>query len=107
MGLLNALDKLGLKLSFCKPIEQHQSNTVNDPSLNFVNVIQDITPPKPIKLSIAQKMMADGKEDDLMEMVVDICQKASQSADILILEGLVPQENSPFIHRINVFDPLQ
>ncbi|WP_111978463.1 phosphate acetyltransferase [Algibacillus agarilyticus] len=101
LGLLNGLDKLGLKLGFCKPIEQHQDNTQADPSLNFVQVIQNIQPPQPLTLALAQKMMAEGKEDDLMELIVDICQRAAKGADVLILEGLVPQENSPFIHRIN------
>jgi len=102
LGLVRALDQLGIRVAFCKPIAQHGGLAQQiDPSLLFVNAMQGLTPPDPIPLEKAQRMLANGEIEQLMEEVVTICEESAKDADVLIIEGLVPQKNLPFIVRIN------
>ncbi|WP_370979872.1 phosphate acetyltransferase [Agaribacterium sp. ZY112] len=102
LGLVRALDQVGLKVGFCKPIAQHADNPdVLDPSLLFLNETQQMDIPTPILLSEAQQRMAGNEMEDLMEDVVQLCQNTAKDVDVLVVEGLVPQDNAPFIARIN------
>lgn len=107
LGLVRALDQAGLKVSFAKPVAQYDDElndsdpSAVDPSVSFLKTIYDIDIPKPISLADAQEAIAQGDIDDLMEQVVDLCKQCAQDADVLIVEGLVIKDNSPFIARIN------
>ncbi|WP_239923532.1 phosphate acetyltransferase [Agaribacterium haliotis] len=102
LGLVRALDQVGLKVGFCKPIAQHADNPeVLDPSLLFLNETQQLDIPDPILLSEAQQRMAHNEMEELMEDVVQLCQQTAKDVDVLVVEGLVPQDNAPFIARIN------
>ena len=102
LGLVRALDQVGLRVAFCKPIAQHAGKSdVMDPSLLFLNETQELSPPEPILLSEAQQRLANGEIEQLMEDVVNLCSQTAQDADILVVEGLVPQDDAPFINRIN------
>lgn len=102
LGLVRALDRLGLSVAFCKPIAQHSgTSSQQDPSLSFLKQIHGMEPPEPISLETAQRMLANGDVEQLMEEVVNLCELSSQQADILIIEGLVPQPKAPFTVRLN------
>ncbi|WP_017444956.1 phosphate acetyltransferase [Gayadomonas joobiniege] len=102
LGLVRALDRLGLSVAFCKPIAQHSGeSTQQDPSLSFLKTTHGMEPPEPISLETAQRMLANGDVEQLMEEVVNLCEQSSQQADILIIEGLVPQPKAPFTVRLN------
>lgn len=102
LGLVRALDQVGLRVAFCKPIAQHAGKPdVMDPSLLFLSETQQLTPPQPILLSEAQQRLANGEIEQLMEDVVNLCSQTAQDADVLVVEGLVLQDDAQFINRIN------
>ncbi len=102
LGLVRALDREGLRVGFCKPIAQHANEqSVSEPSLSFLKKTYDIVPPEPISLSYTQDKVAQGNIDQLMEDVVDVCKRAAEGVDILVIEGLVRKDAAPFFSRIN------
>ena len=102
LGLVHALDQAGLKVGFAKPVAQYNDDSNGcDPSISFLKTIYNIETPKPISLADAQEAIAQGDIDHLMERVVDLCRKCAQEADVLVVEGLVIKDNSPFVARIN------
>ncbi|EWH10658.1 phosphate acetyltransferase [Catenovulum agarivorans DS-2] len=102
LGLFHALDKQGIKVAFCKPIAQGNDTAKGvEPSVSFIRQIKKLPVPEPITLQQSVQLMAQGKSDDLMELVVDKVNQAGEDADVIIIEGLVPQDDSPFIHKIN------
>lgn len=103
LGLVRAMDQQGLNVGFCKPIAQHSgAPTEQDPSLLFAGHILGSTPERPLSLDYAQGKLAAGEIEQLLEDVIGLCQRSGQEVDILVVEGLVPQANSPFIQRLNI-----
>lgn len=98
MGLVRALDQLGIRVGYFKPISQSYMSA-SDPSLNnpFLSPISH----QPIALLHAQKMLAQGKTDQLMEEVLENWQQHDTQADVVIVEGLVPQLNEEYIDPLN------
>ncbi|WP_331350934.1 phosphate acetyltransferase [Cellvibrio sp. UBA7671] len=103
LGLVRAMDQQGLNVGFCKPIAQHSGTTTEqDPSLLFAGHILGRIPEQPLNLDYAQSRLATGEVEQLLEDVVSLCQRCGEGVDILVVEGLVPQANSPFIQRLNI-----
>lgn len=102
LGLVRGLDQEGLKVGFVKPVAQYaDKNSCEDPSVSFIKAISNTNIPTPIILADAQEQLAQGDSDQLMEKVVDLCQQVAKDVDVLVVEGLVNQDNSPFIATIN------
>ena len=102
LGLVRALEQLGVRVAFCKPIAQ-QFGIEKGPerSTHLVNVTLGLHPAKPIKLSYAQQQLALGQADRLMEDVIQMSQTSGEEADILIVEGLVPVADENYIAELN------
>ena len=89
LGLLRALDQIGVKVGFFKPITQITLGRP-DHSVHFANSISHIESPKPISLKTAQDYMTRGDKDLLMEEIVENFHKVKKLYDIIIIEGIVP-----------------
>ncbi len=102
VGLLRALDEQGLKVTFVKPIAQmHKYDEGPERSTSIVHSMTDLDPPQPLSLKYAQKLIGNGKLSRLMEEVVGMTEQTAEGYDVVIIEGLVP-ENEPFIAKLNV-----
>lgn len=102
VGLVRAFDQAGTRVAFCKPIAQHAENEQDqDPSLLFADVLLKTHSKKSIPIKKARQALINGELDDLMEDVVKLCHSAASEADVVIVEGLVPQDNMPFIVKLN------
>ena len=102
LGLVRALEQLGVRVAFCKPIAQ-QFGLEKGPerSTQLVNLTLGLHPAKPIQLSYAQQQLALGQADRLMEDVIQMSQTSGEEADILIVEGLVPVAEENYIAELN------
>ena len=101
LGLVRALDNLGIKVSFCKPIAQGVAGSDQEQSTYIIKEIVGLNPAKPVPLEQAQRMLATGQDDDLMEQVISIYQDSAGDADVVIVEGLVPLENEDYVPKLN------
>ena len=102
LGLVRALEQLGVRVAFSKPIAQ-QFEASNEPerSTHLVKATLGLQPAKPIKLSHAQQQLALGQTDRLMEEIISIAQSSGDEADVLIVEGLVPVADENYIAELN------
>lgn len=102
LGLVRALEQLGVRVAFSKPIAQ-QSDLDNGPerSTHLINATLGLTPAKPVTLTYAQQQLALGQTDKLMEEIISITQTSGEEADILIVEGLVPVVDENYIAELN------
>ena len=96
LGLWKQLKKTGAKAVFFKPIADNNSPQ-NDASTRLAGLTG-----APIKLDYAQKMASQGMMDNLMEEVVATFEKLATDADVMIVEGITPDSNEPFLFEINV-----
>ncbi len=99
LGIIRALDQLGLKVAICKPIanvnNQHRS-------MAMIQLACGIEPPTPISLKHAQEMVSEGKMDRLMEDIVAMHHSIAQQADVVLVEGIDPDNNEPYTSKLNV-----
>lgn len=102
LGLVRALDKLGLRVKFFKPIAQlHVTDKGPERSTKLIQRIMDHEPPVPICSSRVEDLLGDNKGDELMEEIVALFGDASEGAEVMVVEGLVPTRNMPYANRLN------
>ncbi|GAA3586229.1 phosphate acetyltransferase [Marinobacter xestospongiae] len=108
LGLYRALDRVGVRVGFYKPFTQplyrqdHRLNEGCDASVEFIRSRGELSPPDPIDLKRAQKLLNQGKADLLMEEVVGHYQQVAAKCDVVIIEGLVPDRSQAYTARLNV-----
>lgn len=102
VGLVRALDRVGLRVRFLKPIgQQHETDTGPERSTGMLRQTMPIDPPEPIDIHHAETLISNNNEDDLMEEVVALYQKAAGNADVVVVEGLVPTPNQAYADQLN------
>ncbi|TGN41787.1 phosphate acetyltransferase [Marinobacter confluentis] len=108
LGMLRALERVGVSVGFYKPFSQsvHRAesrhNNGEDSSVAFVRASSHMNPPDPIPLKEAQQLLNQGKSDYLLERVVGEYRKVANEVDVVIIEGLVPDQSEAYIARLNV-----
>lgn len=102
LGLVRALDTLGLRVKFFKPIAQlHVSDKGPERSTKLVQRYMNHEPPAPIASHRVEDLLGDNKGDELMEEIVAMFDDASQGAEVMVVEGLVPTREVPYANRLN------
>lgn len=103
LGLVRALDRVGVRVGFYKPIGQYSDKTGDeDPSIAFIKATTDLTPPAPISLQHAQNLLNKEQSNMLMEDIVGHYHKAADDLDVVIIEGLAPDRIEAYTARLNV-----
>lgn len=102
LGLVRALDQLGVKVAFCKPIAQRSGNDRGpERSTHMAQATLGLKPAEPLRLSDAQQKLAQGDADAFMEDVIQVYQQSAGDAEVVIVEGLVPLADNNYIDRLN------
>ena len=106
LGLLRALDRVGVRVGFYKPVSQPArsagESSQEDFSVPFVRARSDLNPPNPVPLKEAQNQLNRGKTDEFMEDMVGRFQQVARDVDVVIVEGLVPDRSEAYTARMNV-----
>lgn len=108
LGLTRAFERLGQQVAFVKPVRQWRPDAeVPDRTRALIELTTTLKPPVPISLERAAQALASGQEQTLLEEVVGKVAEAAagagqqSSAQVLIVEGLVPTEDVPFAEQLN------
>ncbi|GAV19660.1 phosphate acetyltransferase [Mariprofundus micogutta] len=102
LGLVRALDRLGIRAAFYKPVAQlHESDHGADRSTRLIEHCTDIATPQPISLARAKALLGSGREGLLMEEVIALYRQSSRHADVVIVEGLVADSHAGYATRLN------
>lgn len=102
VGLVRALEQKAVKVNFFKPIAQPRSGeTGPEKSTQIVTQGSPIKPPTPFALDYAEKMIGDGKGDDLLEEIVERFENCIANDEVAIIEGMVPTRRQPYAGRVN------
>jgi phosphate acetyltransferase len=103
LGLVRALDQIGVRVGFFKPITQVTSNDINpDLSTHFAKNICNIETPYPLLVTEVEAFLNSGEKDLLMEKLAGSYHSFEMNYDVIIVEGLVPEKNTPFSNKLNV-----
>ncbi|RMC93421.1 phosphate acetyltransferase [Aquitalea palustris] len=101
LGMIRALEQSGLRVGFVKPIAQGADSSSPERSTHFARAICHLNPPEPLPMERVEHLLAQGEIDQLMEEVVSLYQQASHNVDLMIVEGLVPDQKQVFSTFLN------
>lgn len=103
LGLVRALDAIGIRVGFYKPIGQTpRDQQALDRSVTFVRARTALNPPDPLPLKQAQELLNKHRSEMLMEDIVGFYERAASGFDVMVIEGLVPDSDEPYTARLNV-----
>jgi phosphate acetyltransferase len=102
LGLVAALDRRGVRVSFYKPISEDRDDEFRpERSTHFLRATTALAPPDPLPLVEATKLVSSGGLDELLGKVVGTFEKSTQNADLAIVEGLLPSPDDPYRGTLN------
>ncbi|MDR5897981.1 phosphate acetyltransferase [Halomonas vilamensis] len=109
LGLIQALDTIGLKAGFLKPFMQDELNGPGlDRSTALVSRTLHQRPPSPISQARLERLLRDDQTDDLMESVIELYDQVTQQAkrdntalDLVVVEGVVPTTHTTYATQTN------
>ncbi len=102
LGMVRALDRLGIRTGFYKPVAQKQEgDTGLERSTQLIEHLTDITPPQPIDIKRATSLLGSGQEGLLMEEVVALYRQCARHTDIMVVEGLVADGHAGYATHLN------
>ncbi|EDY82634.1 phosphate acetyltransferase, putative [Verrucomicrobiia bacterium DG1235] len=102
IGLVRALERQGVRVAFFKPISQPATTEeTEDRSTAFIRAVTPLTPPDPIPMAEAKKLLSEDKVELLLENIINRFEDAAKNADVVIVEGLIQTERFPMGGRLN------
>jgi phosphate acetyltransferase len=102
LGLVNALDRRGVRVAFFKPIaEGSEASSGPERSTHFIRATTTLKPADPIPLAIAIKEISEHGMDQLMGHVIAAYNVSTLSADVVVVEGLLPTGGDPYLGVVN------
>ena len=100
LGLLRALDEIGVRVGFFKPLTQINQSK-EDNSIHFAKAINHVTTPGAIHISEAQAYISRGDKGLLMEKIAENFHHVKQNYDVIIIEGIVPVQDQAYSSELN------
>src|ERR1700722_11993826 len=102
LGLVNALDRRGVRVAFFKPIAQASpGDSGPELSTHFIRETTTLTPADPIPLVTAIKTISEQGMDQLMGRVIAGYGESTASADVIVVEGLLPAGGDSYLGVVN------
>ncbi len=102
LALVRAFDRQGIDVGFCKPIAQQSAgDTGPERSTTLLSLASALRPPEPLNRDRVEELLASGDDQGLMEEVVARCQAVLDSAEVVIVEGMVPSIDQTYSMRVN------
>lgn len=97
LGVIRALDREGVRIAYAKPIWSRSE----DRSSALVELGTHLRPPAPIPRREVEARLSSGDEQTLLEKVVEHCERARADADVMVVEGMVPEPGVAWAMRVN------
>jgi phosphate acetyltransferase len=101
IGLVRALDRMGIRVGFFKPISQSYHEKSTDLSTAYIRNITSLNPPEPISIEETETILASGQIENLLERVAENYQTAAKDTDVVIVEGLQASSKNQFLNVLN------
>lgn len=107
MGLIQALEIIGLKAGFFKPFRQDELNGPGpDRSTVLVNSTLGLQGTEPIPQATMERLLRHDRLDVLMEQVIELFDDAisghdGTTPDLFVVEGVVPTAHGTYATQLN------
>ena len=102
LGLVKAMDRKGIRVAFFKPITQTtEDDCTPERSTHFIRATMALQPADPIPPSAATKTISERGLDELMRQVIAAYGASTASADLVVVEGLLPAMGDAYLGVVN------
>lgn len=101
LGLVRALERSGARVTFAKPLSQASRSWQTDHSTQLIRSLTHLEPPEPIDEHRAAELLSEGQDQVLMEEIFGHVESVRTGADVVVVEGLVPDEAKIYSARVN------
>ncbi len=102
LGVIRAMERKGVKVSFYKPIAQPRSGDDQpDLTTTILSTNTDHKIGEPLPMSNAETLIGSDQVDVLLETIVERYNHINADAEVTLIEGLVPTRKHPFANQIN------
>lgn len=102
LGVIRALEQQGMRLSLFKPVTQSLSGLSHpDHTSSIVKSNSAIPTTDSLTIHYAEQQIGRGQQDVLMEEIIARFQPLKTHSDVVLIEGLVPNNSHPFIPSFN------
>jgi len=102
LGLVNALDRKGVRVAFFKPIAQEtEGDSGPERSTHFIRATTALKPADPIPLATATKTISERGFKELMSQVIGAYGASTASAEMVVVEGLLPAVIDSYLGIVN------
>ncbi len=101
LGLLRALDRLGVSAGYVKPLAQPHPHGRPDESAQLVRALTGIDPPDPLPAEVVEERLSSGHLDDVLEQVVARWEPVQAAHDVVVVEALKPGPTQIYSGRVN------
>ncbi|MFB2537995.1 MULTISPECIES: phosphate acetyltransferase [unclassified Acinetobacter] len=102
LGMVAAFDLKGIKAGFFKPFAQESHSEVDSTTALHQHLFADRQHVQPISYDKVVKYIAKNQMDDLLEEAVKLHREITKHHDVVVVEGLLPVGNDPFVNQLNV-----
>lgn len=102
-GVLRAMERKGVNVSFYKPIAQPRLDNSNHPDLTsaIIRATSDIKIGEPTSIVDADHLIGADRTDELLETIVERYNQVNKDSEVTLIEGIVPTRKHPFANQIN------
>ncbi|OTG79345.1 phosphate acetyltransferase [Acinetobacter sp. ANC 5054] len=102
LGLIYALECQGVKAGFLKPFSQEHVADTLDRTTALYRHLFDTETVEPIHHATIAKQLSHDESDELLEEAVRLHREVAKKHDLIIVEGLVPNNRDSFAAELNV-----
>ena len=88
LGLLRALDRRGVKVSYVKPVAQPRADGRPDQSSQLVAAITALRPPEPVTTAQLEELLGEGELDVVLEKIVAAWKPVYGGSNVVVIQGL-------------------
>jgi phosphate acetyltransferase len=102
LGVLRAMERKGVRVSFFKPIAQPRSGGEQpDLTTTIIRANSDMEIAEPFTMARAEELLRNDQSDVLLEDIVARFKASTSQSEVALIEGLVPTRKHPFANQIN------
>ena len=88
LGLLRALDRIGVHVDYVKPVAQPRADGTPDRSAARVAAVTTLRPPEPLSTAELEQQLGEGELDVILEKIVATWAPIYNRSDVVVVEGL-------------------
>lgn len=101
LGTVRALERLGIRAAFIKPVADNYPGEQGERSVGFAQAMFNLKVPEPMTLDHLEHLMSLGLKEQFMEEMVAMKGHAERDVDLLVVEGLAYDPQKPLLVSLN------